>query len=136
MLSGGLQRLRYGSYFQYGECWLIVRTSCIDPPFWGLRAESVRFFSEASWALLLLTGPGQGWALTREQAQGCMEQKAWPLGRDGEFKIKGAPAVGERFAHPDRLRELLQEHRPPRATVRVLRPRNRPLAALSNDVVA
>lgn len=112
IIRGVPHTLRYGAYFQYGECWLITRTSRIAPPFWGVRARVLEQFSPEPYVLLLLTDSGQGWALQRAQVHTVLAHNLWPLAADGEYKIKGAPHVGDRFESADELHGLLAAHAP------------------------
>ena len=132
-LHDGVPRaLRHGNYFLLGELWLLVRTSRLARPFWGLRRRVVLDFLDAPFALVLLTAPLAGWALDREQVLAHMAQGRWSLARDQEYKITPPLPEACRFQGLKALRRRLDRAAPgdrptppdpirPRATVGLTR---------------
>lgn len=108
VLGGAPRALSYGRYFLYGDLWLLVRTSRIKKPFWGLRYGCVERFLDQPFALVLLTGAQQGWVLGKGEVLDHVANRRWPMSRDLEFKITAPACDAGRFETVDQLRSRLE----------------------------
>jgi hypothetical protein len=126
MRDGTPWALKYGNYFTWRGMWLIVRTSRIARPFWGVRADSLERFWEERFAVVLLTSAQRGWAFGDQEVKELVARRRWPLGRDHEFKVTGPLPEANGFASVDELRGLLRAMAPvpaPPDRAAVARPR-------------
>jgi hypothetical protein len=106
-IGGSLKSLSYGNYFIYDGLWLIVRTSRIPRPFWGLGRGCVERFARERFGLVLLVAPQQGWLLSKDQVLERAKGRRWPISKKLEYKIAGPPSEADRFESVDELRVLL-----------------------------
>jgi hypothetical protein len=93
------------NYFTINDCFLVIKISRSERPFWGLTKAIIDFLNQLNdYSVVLLTSPTESWVFSKSQVNGHMRSGHWALREaDGNYKVNMPLPHSNMFSTTSRL---------------------------------